>query len=436
MFRGFLPDSKDTDGKLYGLYRGTIVDNSGDYNRCKIVIEGHHSNSPALVPFESLEWANQGAPLIGDMTNNSGHFSVPDVGAHVFVMFEGGNPRQPVYFAAAIGAPDGETSFFDNFQAKYNINQIGYSDVPNSGSQSNYEYRKTTTESITAIGTSSLQAANWLNVVNDPLSAISSWTPPLPQTPSEPKNMMVFQNSGGCCIEIDGKSINSLTKDKGQQRITISHPGGSYLEYQTDGSSVFMTGFHRYDLTYGNSYKWIGGGEVVNTTGDLLYKSKGYVIETLNYSQKVTGNVGISTTGNETHTVEGFQTNTVLGLQTNILKSQVETLEGSLTQSIDGSTILKYGGSYVSEIEGNVEQNIGGNLIYTVEGSSVDSRNGNYSVVFNGTYELTVDGISNHTFSGQLKQNFGAGWIANAVGSINISSESSTNLNGPYFKSS
>lgn len=97
-------DSKHT---FNGFYRGVVVDNNDPLKagrvRVRVYPMFHH------VLEEQLPWAIMSDPFMGGLNNVGGTF-IPDVGAHVFVFFEAGDHRAPVYFGGAPamegGTPD------------------------------------------------------------------------------------------------------------------------------------------------------------------------------------------------------------------------------------------------------------------------------------------------------------------------------------------
>lgn len=92
-----------------GNYRGKILNNTGEKGQCKIYvpsihpieIEGVSSDSEAYS--SKLPWAEPAVPLFAGNSDNKGMCSWPDIGAWVWVFFEGGDIRRPVYFSGING---------------------------------------------------------------------------------------------------------------------------------------------------------------------------------------------------------------------------------------------------------------------------------------------------------------------------------------------
>jgi hypothetical protein len=94
-------DASDTSsplsGRYYGKYRGTVVSNVDPEMRGKLFV-----TIPALglpVPV----WAEGCFPVTG---TQAGVFSVPEVGAGVWVEFEQGNPDYPIWVGGYYSAAD------------------------------------------------------------------------------------------------------------------------------------------------------------------------------------------------------------------------------------------------------------------------------------------------------------------------------------------
>lgn len=96
--------------KLFGFYRGTVVDTNDPLQRgrCRIRIFGIHTQLIEKkivegIPDEELPWAEQVAPCIGG-TSGNGVFAVPTKGTVVWCFFDRGDHMHPVYFGAQFGA--------------------------------------------------------------------------------------------------------------------------------------------------------------------------------------------------------------------------------------------------------------------------------------------------------------------------------------------
>lgn len=73
---------------FYGKYRGEVVSNLDPMMQGRVQV-----TVPAVFGDERMAWADPCAPFAG---NGVGFFSLPPVGAQVWVEFEGGDPDHPI----------------------------------------------------------------------------------------------------------------------------------------------------------------------------------------------------------------------------------------------------------------------------------------------------------------------------------------------------
>ena len=76
------------DGQFFGKYRGLVVDNTDPTYRGRLQVK-----VPAVMGEETL-WAEPCAPYAGD---GVGFFALPPANAGVWVEFEAGDPRYPIW---------------------------------------------------------------------------------------------------------------------------------------------------------------------------------------------------------------------------------------------------------------------------------------------------------------------------------------------------
>jgi len=97
------------DGKFYGLYRATVLDNVDPLQAGRIKAEV----IPYFVGIAStlLPWAVPKNPMFSGAGTGSGSFTVPDIGSKVWVFFENGDMYQPVYDGEAPDLVNGLPSF-------------------------------------------------------------------------------------------------------------------------------------------------------------------------------------------------------------------------------------------------------------------------------------------------------------------------------------
>jgi len=96
-------ERREVKSRIYGLLRGVVEYNLDPLGigRCKVRIPSIHS-SEISIETDLLPWAQ--AASVGGM-HQTGSFIVPEVGATVWVQFEGGDPQYPVYFGGWLGNP-------------------------------------------------------------------------------------------------------------------------------------------------------------------------------------------------------------------------------------------------------------------------------------------------------------------------------------------
>ncbi len=78
-------------GKYYSVYKGTVADNVDPQSQGRVKVR-----VPALGRDDELE--KFAYPILPFAGPRQGFFFPPEVGDHVWVVFEGGNPTQPRYF--------------------------------------------------------------------------------------------------------------------------------------------------------------------------------------------------------------------------------------------------------------------------------------------------------------------------------------------------
>jgi uncharacterized protein involved in type VI secretion and phage assembly len=81
--------SMSEQGKLFGIYRGTVTNNVDPLQIGRI-----KADVPEAGELASSSWAMPSVPLAG---NQTGMFMVPQIGAGVWVEFEAGDADRPVW---------------------------------------------------------------------------------------------------------------------------------------------------------------------------------------------------------------------------------------------------------------------------------------------------------------------------------------------------
>lgn len=80
--------NRRSDGRFFGKYRGVVKDNKDPLKLGRI-----QASVPAVSGM-ATNWANPCAPYAGEQV---GFYTIPPVGAKVWIEFEGGNPNFPIW---------------------------------------------------------------------------------------------------------------------------------------------------------------------------------------------------------------------------------------------------------------------------------------------------------------------------------------------------
>jgi hypothetical protein len=88
--------------EFFGKYRGTVENNEDPKKMARLQV-----SVPTVLGDGRLSWAMPCVPYAGP---NQGIFMMPEVGAHIWVEFEGGDPDYPIWSGCFWGSgeiPDG-----------------------------------------------------------------------------------------------------------------------------------------------------------------------------------------------------------------------------------------------------------------------------------------------------------------------------------------
>ena len=276
--------------RLDGIYRAVCEsrDDNLQLGRIKVRVFGIHTHiknkveNAIGIPVDELPWATPANPISEGSISGFGSFSVPLQGSHVFVFFENGNPKNPVYFASVPGItkdkPNKDLGFSDPDGIYPTDQRLGESDV--------HRLARGVTSGTVIDGRNNNVDAN-VQCANG-----VSWSEPKSAYQAKYPDNIVMSTHGGNIIELDSTS--------GHERIHIFHSSNSYIEIDVDGNMIVRNNKDKYEVVIGGKNLHIKG--VSNTTVD---RDKNELVKgnlTLNidkdYDVTVTGNNNIVVGGN------------------------------------------------------------------------------------------------------------------------------------------
>lgn len=90
----------DLQGKFFGKYRGTVINNIDPMMTGRLLVE-----VPDVLNLAPSSWAEPCVPLAGPTGAPMGVYLVPPIGAGVWVEFEQGDPNYPIWSGCRWGSP-------------------------------------------------------------------------------------------------------------------------------------------------------------------------------------------------------------------------------------------------------------------------------------------------------------------------------------------
>lgn len=228
-------NSKSFDTRFDGFYRAIVIDNNDpkEAGRVKVKVFPMFNG----VSNSDLPWAIPADPSFGGISNR-GSINVPDINSHVFVFFENGDHRFPVYFAGAPAIENGEP------------------DVP----------------TLSRKDDGTVQSINSNLSSNVPTASGGSWNEPSSAyNPSYPNNR-VFRSKNGVIIEIDDTD--------GNVRFHIYHPSGTRTEIDNSGNKVEHVNATKTTVVVGDDNIEVKGKHdmTVNGTWGVRILSSGKIV--------------------------------------------------------------------------------------------------------------------------------------------------------------
>jgi hypothetical protein len=287
-------NANDTQFNFQGVYRGEVVDVADPLNAARVRVRVHPMFAK-ITDNTIIPWAIQGDPSFGGI-GNVGGINVPVVGAHVWVFFENGDWRHPVYFA---GAPA--------------ITASG-PDFPTLSREDDGTVELINGAKSTGVATAS--GGTW----DEPDSFYAAVYP----------NNKVFRSAKGITIEIDDTDDNV--------RLHVYHPSGTRMEVANDGETVEHIAAKKTTVIVGDNNIEVQGKSDLTTGGTwgVNVGSSGHIKTSGTMTIDAGGNTSINVTGNATIDASGDATvkaggkATVDGATADVKASGAVTVSGSV----------------------------------------------------------------------------------------------------------
>jgi len=228
-----------------GNYRAIVTDNNDPLQAGRVRVRVMPMFKD--VDADALPWAVLADAFMG--SPNAGSVNIPEIGANLFVFFEAGDHRYPVYFATAPSI------------------QNGTPDLPTLTREADDSVTDINTNAKKGVGTAS--GSSW----DEPGSAYAAVYP----------ENKIWKTTDGLLIELDDTD--------GQLRFHIYHPAGTRMEIDKDGNEVNHTQGNRFTVVVGDDKVYITGNGDITVDGDMGIKVGG------DTKIDVTGNADIIAAG-------------------------------------------------------------------------------------------------------------------------------------------
>jgi len=260
MYNHFKDREKVTD-RYDGFYRGIVVNNNDPKKSGRIQIRVYPMFEG--VDDRDLPWAIFADPQMGGYSNVGG-VNIPLVNSHVFLFFENGDFRFPVYFA---GAPSIENN---------------NPDIPTLSRKTDIEVTN-----INEARSTSVPTANG-GAFSEPVSAYAAVYP----------NNRVYRSEKGILVELDDTD--------GKVRIHIYHPSGTREEIDNSGNKVEHVVATKTTVIAGNDNNEVKGNQNITVRsnhklkiegqGDVEITGKRNIVVGGDSDLTVSGNVNVTAT--------------------------------------------------------------------------------------------------------------------------------------------
>jgi hypothetical protein len=311
---------------LDGIFRGIVVDNTGELGRCKIYI-------PTIYPpefeenFDSLPWAEPAMSLMGGNFTGKGGQNIetgfagwPKVGAIVWLFFERQSYGNPVYFAASQAGPGWISEHNEQWNYQSDNVRIRIDEAPENGSCKFDTYNKECTSQSKPLAKEEVPTRLDIEVTGNVNLKITG-------------NINI-QINGDVYEEINGNKHETLNGNLYRRHvgdIHYEHEGSSIIEregdvlYKVEGSKKTIRDGDKDEFIIGNEYKKVSKTKTLQVDDqytEILQSGRG-------------------------STIRGLDSKTVIG-------ENKEYIDGPASETVSGSKSIKVGSSTTLKSGGNV----------------------------------------------------------------------------------
>jgi hypothetical protein len=262
-------DNKDFAGKGGFVWWVGIVEKITDplkLGRCKVRCVGWHTDNKALLPTDSLPWAQSALP-----TNNNNPYP-PREGNMVFGFFvDGENAQEPIILGVLPSIPLVAANYQQGFNDARTPAEVAAAPVKPYESATNYP-RKLDEPTTSRLARNDSDYPS--EIVAAKKAKRASKVEPAPYYAAKYPYNNVYESESGHALEFDDT--------KGAERVHLYHRSGSYVEWAPDGSRSERIQKDKFTVVVGDDSIYIQGdvkmyvdGDYdLNVTGDIRINGK------------------------------------------------------------------------------------------------------------------------------------------------------------------
>ena len=347
-------------------FMGVVEDNNDPQKlgRARVRCFGFHTEDKALLPTEDLPWAYA---ISG---NYSSAITVPQLNSWVWGFFlDGKFAQQPMLIGMMMGMPTMPPypeSGFSTASDPVNLCNLYQPDMSRHARAEQVEQTSVAYKNITA--TSNVTSADG-----------SSWSQPnSPYNARYPHNF-VHETKAGHVFELDDTP--------GSERINLYHTSGSYVEMDSNGTTVIKSGGNMYMVIEANGRIFIDGDYSVTSTGSINLLAQN------DMNIQVDGNLKTTVHGNYELNVAGY-------MNTNV---------GEAIRTRGLSMALESQNNF--DIFSGVEMHLGGQIISAKSSGDLFLNSADGNVEIKAAVDTNIYGAGNVNLKSVTKANIQSGEI-------------------------